>query len=162
MDKDATHDIIKSGDVIKEVGKSIFNTRKPTKEKEARIKAQAAIRRMAATECVERAAELFLLRNYYELEEAILDKCGMKSDKPKVGLMVGTLIRNTSKTMVVDHIVKNKLENVEEVERFQVINLNYAKMCSTAEHELKEKRQRDNRKPAAIPNVLKRSEQPHR
>ena len=107
-----------------------------------------------ATEGVERAAELFLVCNYYELEDTILDMCGMKSDKPKVGPMVavGTLIRNTSKTTVVDHIVKNKLENVEEVERFQVINLNYAKMFSTAEHKLKEKRQCDNRKPAAIPN----------
>ena len=67
MDKDATHDIIKSDDVIKEIGKSILNTRKSTKEKEARIKARATMRRMAklvaATEGVERAAELFLVRN---------------------------------------------------------------------------------------------------
>ena len=41
------HNIIKSDDIIKEIGKSIYNTRKPTKEKEARIKACAAMRRMA-------------------------------------------------------------------------------------------------------------------
>ena len=110
---------------------------------------------VAATEGVERAAELFLVRNYYALEGAILDMCGMQSEKPKAGLMValGTLIRNASKTVVVDHIVKNKLEEVKEVERFQkVFNLNYAKMFSTAEYQLKEKRQRDNRKPAALPD----------
>ena len=82
MDKDATHDITKSYDVIKEIGKSIYNTRKPTKGKEVRIKARDAMRRMtklvAATECVERAAELFLVQNYYELEDTILDMCGMK------------------------------------------------------------------------------------
>ena len=38
---------------------------------------------------------------------------------------------------VVDHIVKNKLEDVREVERFQVFNLNYAKMFSTAEYRLR-------------------------
>ena len=42
MDNDATLDIIKSDDVIKEIGKSIYNTRKPTKENEARVKARAA------------------------------------------------------------------------------------------------------------------------
>ena len=152
MDKDA----IKSYDVIKEIGKSIYNTRKPTKGKEVKIKARDAMRRMAklvaATEGVETAVELFLVRNYYALEDAILDMCGMKTDKPKVGLMVavGTLIRNASKTMVVDHIVKNKSEDVKEVKRFQVINLNYAKVFSTAEYQLKEKWQRDNRKPAAL------------
>ena len=61
------------------------------------------------------------MRNYYALEEAILDTCGVKSEKPKAGLMValGTLIRNASKTMVVDHIVKNGLDEVKDVERFQ-------------------------------------------
>ena len=41
MDNDATHDIIKSDDVIKEIGKSIYNSSKPRKE-EARNKARSA------------------------------------------------------------------------------------------------------------------------
>ena len=47
--------------------------------------------------------------------------CGMNSEKPKAGLMVAlrTLIRNASKTMVVDNIVKNRLDKVKDVERFQ-------------------------------------------
>ena len=100
LDNDATHDSIKSDDVIKEIGKSIYNSSKPTKEKEARIKARTFMHRMAnlvaATEGVERAAELFLAHNYYALEDATLDMCGMKTDKPKAGLMValGKLIRN--------------------------------------------------------------------
>ena len=95
------------------------------------------------------------MHNYYTLEDAMQNMCGMHSEKPKAGLMValGTLIRNASKTMVVDHIVKNRLDEVKEVQRFQkVFNLNYAKMFSAAEYQLKEKRQRENRKPAALPD----------
>ena len=64
------------------------NTRKRTKEKEARIKVRAAMRRMAklvaATEGVERVAELFLVLNYYALEYAILYMCGIETDKPRL------------------------------------------------------------------------------
>ena len=47
----------------------------------------------------------------------------MKSDKPKAGLMVAvsTVIRNVSKTPVVDHIGKIKLEDVREVEKFRIL-----------------------------------------
>ena len=76
------NDIINSDDVIKEIGMSIYNTRKPTKGKKARIKNCAATRLlgklMAATEGVEMANELFLVHNYYALENAT---SSMKSDK---------------------------------------------------------------------------------
>ena len=56
--------------------------------------------------------------NYYALKNSILDKYGMKSDTPKAVLMVtvGTLNINPEKTLVVDHIVKNRLKDVKEVE----------------------------------------------
>ncbi|KAI0229128.1 hypothetical protein LSAT2_020445 [Lamellibrachia satsuma] len=59
----------------------------------------------------------------------------------------------SAKIVVADHIIQQKKEKTEEVELFQkVSNMNYAKSFTVAEHQLKETRQRENRKPTALPD----------
>ena len=99
MDRNAIFEIVTADPTILRLGKNIFDERKPTKEKAARIKARSAMRRMAR-----------LLQLAKGVETA-------------------------------------------QVDIFQkVFHTNYQQMFSAAEYQLKETRQRDNRKPAALPN----------
>ena len=110
-----------------------------------------------ATKGVEKAAELFKVDNFYQLEDAIKYICqpDSSSDKPvKAGLRIaiGTLVRIATKVLSADYIINRQAERVKEVEQFEkVFNLNYSKNFSVAEYCLKENRQRDNRKPNALP-----------
>ena len=76
MDKDRFFDIIKSDEVIIQIVKHIYNTRKPAKSKYAKIKARSAMRRLAklvdTTVSVSTAAELFVFANFYQLEDIML------------------------------------------------------------------------------------------
>ena len=47
MDKDRLHEIIKRDDLIMQIGKDIYDSRKPAKEKGGKIKARIAMRRSA-------------------------------------------------------------------------------------------------------------------
>ena len=76
MDKDRFFDIIKSDEVIKQIGKHIYDTRKPAKSEDAKIKARTAMRRLAklvdTTVGISTAAELFVVTNFYQLEDIML------------------------------------------------------------------------------------------
>ena len=69
MDKDHLHGIIKSDDLIMQIGKDIYDSRNPSKEKDGRIKARIAMHRLArlveATEGVTKAEQLFVISNLY-------------------------------------------------------------------------------------------------
>ena len=69
MDKDRLHDIIKSDELIMQIGKDIYDSRKPAKEKDGKTKARTAMRRLArlveATEGVTKADGLFVVSNSY-------------------------------------------------------------------------------------------------
>ena len=47
MDKDMYYDIIISDDTIQLIGKHIYDSKKPSKHKEAKIKSRTAMRRLA-------------------------------------------------------------------------------------------------------------------
>ena len=47
MDKDHIYDIIKSDDLIMQIGKDIYDSRKPAKEKDGKNKARTGMRRLA-------------------------------------------------------------------------------------------------------------------
>ncbi len=47
MNKDHLHEIIKSDDLIMQIGKDIYDSRKPAKEKDGKIKSRTAMRRLA-------------------------------------------------------------------------------------------------------------------
>ena len=69
MDKDRLHDIIKSDELIMQIGKDIYDSRKPAKEKDGKNKARTATRRLArlveATEGVMKVDGLFVVSNLY-------------------------------------------------------------------------------------------------
>ena len=162
MDKDKLFDNINSDDVILQIGKHIYDARKPAKCKDAKIKARTAMRRLAklvdATVGISTAAELFVVANFYQLEDAIKVICQTDSGtdkKMKAGLKIaiGALVRMSAKILAADYIIRQQREKAVEVEMFKkVFNMNYSKIFNDAEYQLKEKRQRDNRKPTALPD----------
>ena len=158
MDKDAIFEIVKADPTILRLGKNIYDERKPKKEKAARNKARPAMRQMARllqlAKGVETLAALLDVSNFYLLQEAIIEMCveGGKS-KPGLKVALGSLIKKAAKGLVTDLYVANRPVEASQVEIFQkVFHTNYQQMFSVAEYQLKETRQRDNRKPAVLPN----------
>ena len=90
MDKDQILDIIKSDEVIIQIGKYIYDTRKPAKSKDAKIKARSAMRRLTklvdTTVSVSTAAELFVFANFYHLEDIMLKLKHLTSDHGHISL----------------------------------------------------------------------------
>lgn len=164
MAKDEFFSIIKSDPCIILIGKHIYASKKPAKEKEARVKCRSAMRRLAKlvhlTEDITQAKELFLVENVYKLEDAIIQLCtpeeentAKKAMKAGLKIALGSLIRLSAKILTADYLIKKKKDDAEEVEAFEkVFNMNYAKNFAEAEYRLKEKRQRENRKPSALPS----------
>ena len=128
--------------------------------KDAKMKASTAMRRLAkfvdATVSISTAAELFVVANFYELEDTIRVICQTDSGtdkKMKAGLniAIGALVRMSAMILAADYIIRQQREKAVEVECFEkVFNMNYSKMFNDAEYQLKEKRQRDNRKLNAL------------
>ena len=158
MDRNAIFEIVTADPTILRLGKNIFDERKPTKEKAARIKARSAMRRMARllqlAKGVETVAALLDVSNFYILQEAIVEMCiEGGTSKPGLKVALGSLIKKAAKGLVTDMYVANRQLEAAQVEIFQkVFHTNYQQMFSAAEYQLKETRQRDNRKPAALPN----------
>ena len=75
MDKDRFFCIIKSDEVIIHIFKHIYDTRKPAKCKDDKIKARSAMGRLVKlvdTTYISTAAELFVVANFYQLEDIML------------------------------------------------------------------------------------------
>lgn len=162
MRKDKYFDVIDNDEVIKLVGKQIFECRKPNKKKEATMKARSAMRRLARlvtlTEDVTIGYELFTLRNCHNLENAINEMCKMESadSTVKAGLKIalGTLIKLCCRLLIPHFMITDQKDKASAVKEFQDVftaPTYYARLFSAAEYQLKEKRQRENRKPAALP-----------
>ena len=66
--KDRLHEIIKRDDLIIQIGKDIYDSRKPAKEKDGKIKARIAMCRLAgqveATKGVTKAEQVFVISNF--------------------------------------------------------------------------------------------------
>ena len=132
------------------------------KEKDGKIEARTAMRRLArlveATEGVTKAEELFVVANFYMLEQGIHNVCQTDADsdkQSKAGLKVaiGSLIRVAAKSVIANFIITNRIDDSKQVEMFvKIFNMNYSKIFSRAEYQLKENRQRQNRKPTALPD----------
>ena len=161
MDHDEMYATIISDKTILCVGKHIYDGRKPAKQKDAKIKSRSAMRRLArlvaATDTVTEAGQLFSVSNFYNLEDGIASVCQTEAGpngRVKAGLQVaiGSLIRLAAKVLQADFIINQKPEEAQAIELFvKVFNLNYCKIFSRAEYQLKETRQRQNRKPTSLP-----------
>ena len=150
---------MQSDPLIQCVGKHIFEERKPSKLKEAILKSRSAMRRLSKlvqlTKGVTKCSELFEVSNFYLLEEGIRTMCqpGQSSMKPGLKVALGSLIRKAAKILAADFIINKQGKQAEEVDSFlKVFNLNYGKIFSDAEYTLAERRQRELRKPAALPD----------
>ena len=103
------------------------------------------------------AAELFVVGHFYEPEDTITwvicqtDPGTDKELKAGLTIAIGALVRMSANILAADYIIRQQREKAIEVESFEkVFNMNYSKMFNDAEYQLKEKRQRDNRKPTAL------------
>ena len=175
MKQDKTHEIIMKDDTIQAVGRNIFMAKKPSKHKEARIKARTAMRRLGKLTQHSRlseAFELFKVENMQLLLSALSDMCFNESTSSvpsatfrpvKAGLKValGTLLKLSSRILFCHFTIHKLNEKAKIVEEFQKILCTptfYASIFGEAEYLLIEKRQRENRKPSALPkeeNVAK-------
>ena len=97
------------------------------KEKDGKIKARTAMRRLArlveATEGVTKAEELFVVANFYMLEQGIHNVCQTDADsdkQSKAGLKVaiGSLIRVAAKSVIANFIITNRIDDSKQVEMF--------------------------------------------
>jgi hypothetical protein len=164
MQKDEYYDLIKTDECIRIIGKHIFETSKPNKAKDAKLKARSSMRRLSrlVTLCkaAEKCEDLFKVANFYLLEDAIKVMClyhdnDTKSDHVKAGLKValGTLLKFSAKILATHFTIQGEKDKAEEVRSFKrILKTNYPKIFSGAEYQLKEKRQRENRKESALPN----------
>ena len=115
-------------------------------------------RLVEATEGVTKAEQLFVVSNFYISEQGIHNVCQTdaysdKQSKAGLEVAIGSLIRVAAKSVVANFIITNRINDSNQVEMFvKVFNLNYSKLFSRAEYQLKENRQRQNRKPTALPD----------
>ena len=112
-------------------------------------------RLVEATEGVTKAEQLFVVSNIYISEQGIHNVCqtdAASDNQSKAGLEVaiGSLIRVATKSIVANFIITNDSNQVEMF--LKVFNMNYSKIISRADYQLKENRQHQNRKPTALPD----------
>ena len=123
---DAIFEVVMADPTILRLGKSIFDERKPTKEKDARIKARSGMSRMARllqlAKGIETVADLLDVSNFYILQEAIVEMCieGGKA-KPGLKVAVGSLIKKAAKGLVTDLYVANRQLEAAQVDIFQKV-----------------------------------------
>ena len=105
-------------------------------------------RLVEATGGVTKAEQLFVISNFYMLEQSIHNVCPTDADsdkQSKAGLKVaiGSLIRVAAKSVIANFIITNRINDSIQVEMFlKVFKMNYSKIFSRADYQLK-------RKPAA-------------
>jgi hypothetical protein len=157
MAQDEIFEIIKKDEAIQLVGKHILAGKKPNKLKETKIKVRSAMRRLArlvqAAEGVTTCRDLLKVGNFYILKDAILKVSDAEGLKPGLKVAVGTLIKTAIKVLTADAII-NEESHTELSDLEKVLNLNYGQIFNEAEYCLKEKRQRETRKPAALPSEM--------
>ena len=158
MRKDDIYEIILKDKAIQLVGEHIFLSKKPGKEKDAKIKARNAMRRLAKL-CVtcpsfQSSIDMFMVKNITLLEEAIIKVCDDKNFfKPGLNVALGTLIKSSAKILRTHFLVIQKKSVSDELAQFlEIFKMYYPRICSKAEYCLKEKRQRETRKPSSLPN----------
>ena len=125
MDEDRLHDIIKSDDLIMQIGKDIYDSRKPAKGEgwEDQGKDRRLARLVEATERVTKAEEMFVVSNVYLLEQGIHNTCqtGADSEKQsKEGLkaVISSLMRVAAKNVIANFIITNRINDSTQVGMF--------------------------------------------
>ena len=159
MRQDETFDVVFADDVIQVIGSDIFAARKPNKKREAMVKARRAMRRVARLKNmlkVSSARELFCIENLRRLEAAINDMC-TEEDELKAGLKLalGTLVKQCCAILIDFYATGGQKTLADEIRQFREVfcsPTHYAKLMATAEYQLKERRQRLNRKPDHLPD----------
>ena len=90
------------------------------------------------------------------MEEGIKEVCEADTrNEHRSGLKValGSLMRLAAKVLVAHYLIMQEKAKADEVEQFEkVLNMEYSKIFCQAEYDLKEKRQRENRKPVSLPD----------
>ena len=157
MRKDEMYSIIQGDELIQLIGEHIFMSKKPNKKKEAKVKARNAMRRLARlvnfSDSAQSCLDLFKIEHFHDLEEAII-KLSNESEvfKPGLSVAIGTLIKTASSFLRSHFIIEGKRDLATSISEFrEIFGSFYPKMFAKAEYLLKEKRQRESRKPQALP-----------
>ena len=143
------------------IGKSLFDTRKPNKLRQAKVKAGNAMRRLAkltAKTEVANAAELFHIRNCTKLNDSIdeITETSPDGGVGKAGLKIalGNLVKLRAKILITKYRLAEEPQKANETKEFlQVFSSPtfYAKEFGRAEYQLDEKGQKERRKPSKLP-----------
>ena len=128
-------------------------------KREAMVKARRAKRQVARLKQAVRAnssQELFFIVNIREVELAMHNMCSVEENlKAGLKLALGTLIEQCC-AILIDHYATSGQRSVaDQIREFKDVSsspTHYAKLMATAEYQLKEKRQRQNRKPSHLPD----------
>lgn len=162
LTRDDLFNIIDNDESIKLIGKKLYQARKPNKKKQAKIKSRNAMRRLANLKLlcpgVDKLEELFSYQHGIELESAIKEMCNAdEGNQIKAGLMsaLGPLIKSCCKILIPHFNFTGKRDtalNIREYYEYFSAPTNYAMLFSEAEYCLKERRQRENRKPKSLPD----------
>ena len=152
---------VKGDAAIMIIGKDIFEAKKVNKCREAKVKARRAMRRVARLKTalgVLSARELFTIKNITRLETAICEM-SRTATSLKAGLKIalGTLVKQCCHILVDHYLTSGQKAIADEIREFREVfasPIHYAKLMATAEYHLKEKRQRQNRKPSNLPSEV--------
>ena len=147
------YDLIKTDECSRLIWKHIYDTCKPNKRKYAKLKARSSMRRLSrlVTLCkaAERCEDLFKVRDVLFSQlwhqhwpcQSWFESC------------FGNIADVFCEVLVKHFTILGQKDKTEEVIAFKrVLKTNYPKIFSGAEYQLKEKRQRENRKDAALPS----------
>ncbi len=162
MKKDEYFEIILEDDIIKLVGKRLLATERPNKKRSARQKARSAMRRLAKIKermGVAEALDIFNTDNIQSLEEAIDELCKpeRRGQNMKAGLKValGVLIKQVCHILIPYFICSKDEENLMMIRNFKAVftsHTYYSRVIGAAEYQLREKSQKETRKPKSLPD----------
>jgi len=155
MKQDQFYDIIKGDEMIQRLGKEILAGGNSNKKKETTVKSRTLMRRLARLLHISelpKCSDLFHIDNYGKMEDSVNILC-----KGKPGLRVGTgnILKSACKILRPLFILGHDDNATEQLDLFEKVltsPVQYAKIFGEAALELREKSQRESRKPISLPN----------
>lgn len=162
MQKDEFFEIIENDSDILYVGKKIYDTCKPRKERITRKKARQTMRQLAKLKCftkLDSLSQLFHLDNLDNLEKAIKKMTHDDGDdteciKPGLKANMGNMIKQTIDILLNRFLILKDYEKVQDLKNFQKVftsSVYYQSFFGDAQYMLEEKSQKETRLPKSLP-----------